>query len=96
MSTDQPNTGDGAIRQGGGRNAPTTPAPAAPVKLSREARLILHVDLALRSGLSTEDALAGLNVTQRQLSAWRKGKPGTEAYDEMKRRKAVKNAGGTP
>lgn len=85
--------GDGDIRQGWGRNAPTTPAPA-PVKLSREARLILHVDLAVRSGLSTDDALAGLDVTPRQLSAWRKGKPGQEAYDEQKRRKAAKSVGG--
>ena len=97
MITDQPNTGDGDIRQGGGGNPPPHVSghnPAEPRKLSREARLILHVDLAVRSGLTTEDALDGLGVTPRQLAAWRKGKPGDEAYEEQKRRKAKKLAGG--
>ena len=89
MITDQPNTGDGDIRSGG-RNAPTTPAPVAPVKLSREARLLLHVQTAARMGLSLEDALAGTGVSARQVRRWAAGPAGDEAHDELKRRRLAK------
>lgn len=51
----------GDIRQGGGRNAPTTPAPRVLRK-----PLLRMVHHAQTMGLSVADALAGTGITPKQ------------------------------
>ncbi len=80
MITDQPNTGDGDIRQGGGRNAPKPPAPAAPVPVKmyvlggstrmKRALIIAHVQKAMKAGLSMESAVVGLGVSAATVRRW--------------------------